>query len=488
MSNQYIVDLNSRHPPPSLNFAHLLQVQQQSTCRIKMQQPQHHKTTSSSQFNQPIKTIRRPLPPLPTQESKTRSTETYSSEVDNLDSIPVTKYTESYNQKQVETQEETLKQIEILYKEKKRLETENERLKQEQEQLKEVKDKKKKDNKKEKKKSVKIKESPIISTTHSKVVESYHNCIQCQPINRKTKSTSCIPLQPSRNQKRVKEQEMKRDDILFFDKLKEELKESANKMNKIDSLIKEQAIHCVVHRLRAVEQMLVLLKTRRLNGNILNDCKVIIEDGWQNYIIMSEESTMYLGRAMMVVYEKCINNKEIMEEYFKCLQGTIISEEEIMLCEMCINNEGLKCVRNNGIKEYEESKKKINYLEELNQTCGGNWDVNLNRGVFGWGRKVMKKEKIKGYIGEWKEMELVLTNDLMIITYQKQIEYISLYVDYNITEYNIDDDVYQIEDKEQGIYYIKDIELKGLKEDINSYLRITDDVYQFPATPNDIFN
>ncbi|GAT94471.1 ribonuclease h2 subunit a putative [Entamoeba histolytica] len=120
--------------------------------------------------------------------------------------------------------------------------------------------------------------------------------------------------------------------------------------------------------------------------------------------------------------------------------------------------------------------------------CGYPSDVNLNRGVFGWGRKVMKKEKIKGYIGEWKEMELVLTNDLMIITYQKQIEYISLYVDYNITEYNIDDDVYQIEDKEQGIYYIKDIELKGLKEDINSYLRITDDVYQFPATPNDIFN
>ncbi|EDR29166.1 hypothetical protein EDI_127320 [Entamoeba dispar SAW760] len=487
MSNQNMVDLNSRHPPPSLNFAYLLQVQQQSTCRIKTQQLQPNKTTSSLQLNQSTKTMRRPLPPLPIQETKTRSTETLSSETNNLASIQLIKHTKSYNQKSVETQEETLKQIETLYEEKKRLEAENEQLKKEQEQLKDVKEKKIKEKRTEKKKDMKIKESPIISTTYSKVVESYHKDLQCHPINRKVKSISCIPLQPNRNQRRSEEKEIKRDDIIFFDKLKEELKDSADKINKIESVIKEQAIHCIVHRLRAVEQMLVLLKTRRLSGNILNDCKVVIEDGWQNYIVMSEESTMYLGRAMMIVYEMCINNKEIMEEYFKRIQGTIISEEEIMLCEMCVNNEGLKYVRNNGIKEYEESKKKIKELEELNQTCGGNWDINLKRGVLGWGRKIMKKEKIKGYIGEWKEMELILTNDLMIIIYQKQIEYISLYIDCNIIEYDIDNDVYQLEDKEQGIYYIKDNEIKNLKEDINSYLRITDDIYQFPATPNDIF-
>ncbi|KAL7713591.1 hypothetical protein QTN25_008793 [Entamoeba marina] len=345
-------------------------------------------------------------------------------------------------------------------------------------------------------KNLKITNEPSNKTSSNKYHNSSHSNNQekgnkeyfSQEKNEKKCSEKKL-FEGEKNQKeneKRKEIEMKK----YYSKLFDDLTKTEIKIKSINSEIVNQLHHCIHHRLLAIHSLLKNISTP-ISTKILKESVIEVENGIQNYCIATQESTNFISRALLAIYDSLNENeRNIVEIYLKgdpikgdivdlliLIQKVLITTQEIEIVKNLEGWEMLENVKKMGEKEWKSIIQNWININSLHQTF---INVDIERyPVFAWGRSILLKKPIECWVGYWKEMELIIMEDTIVIKTNK-IKYFS---EMEWTEITTTDDYNIISNTYRGNYYIKTTSniVQLLKNTINNYLQNKSyDIYVFP--------
>ncbi|KAL7711559.1 Uncharacterized protein QTN25_010767 [Entamoeba marina] len=531
------MDLETRHPPPTLDFARVLESQQQRQQQTTpfgesivydlpkknppvpkryppLPPPPKDKTPEKLVPKQPTYNAKTRIPPVPpprrtqnTQNEKIQIKEQQNITINPKNTIPFSPITQEPKvaEEKPETIENRIERLEEEGKLKQRNSPQPKTITE-----KEIAKKKRSEShtsffSKFKRKSTRptVQKTPTtpISVGDTKSIRGVEE-INPPLLSNLQKTYSfpsrrdASPISQTRNNSIVtdtpkqKYQTPKKPTVLeIYSKLYGDLLKAEQIISGVQSVIFPYLQHCIHHRTLTVYSLLQK-GSAPFEGLIMSESFIDVEGGIQNYFVASEEATYYVIRAALAIYDSLDNierqNGELYlkgeemngdaVELLKAIKTVLVTEQEVETSKNCVGWELLENVRKIGENVWGDV---IKYWSQMNQFYNifGNVDL-VTYPVFGWGRSLQLKQNINCWDDGWKEMELYIMQDVLVIK-TNEIQFFSELEWTDIKETN---DYITISNIYRGNYYIKPEEeiSKQIIQMINKNKQNDSEIYVFP--------